>query len=357
MSRKGRGTLSHLFAPYETRGVTLRNRLVMAPMCQYSAERDGRVTDWHLVHLGARAQGGVGLVIVEATSVESRGRLSTGDVGLWDDMHVEGLSRIVRFVKSQGAKIGIQLAHAGRKADCGEEVVGASARRFSDHYDVPRPLTDDEVEGVIAAFAAAAERAVAAGFDLVELHAAHGYLIEQFLSPVSNDRQDRWGLVPGRKNLFLRRLTDAVRARIGEMPLWIRVSAAEFDEDGLGPADVGDLLAEVRDRIDLVDVSAGGMVRYREDEYPGYRVALAETVRERADLPIGIVGHLESPELAEFLVASGKADVVVVARGLLRDPHLAQTAAIALRAKPPVPVQYARAFGELELDTFGAFQP
>ena len=349
--------MSHLFTAYDTRGVTLRNRLVMAPMCQYSAETDGNVTDWHLVHLGARAQGGAGLIIVEATSVESRGRLSVGDVGLWDDRHIEGLARIVRFVKSQGAAIGIQLAHAGRKADCAEEVVGVSARRFSERYDVPRPLSDGEVEEVIESFVRAARRAVLAGFDLVELHGAHGYLVEQFLSPVTNDRTDRWGLEPGRANLFLRRLADGVRKEIGEdMPLWIRVSGTEYDEAGLGPEDVGDLLAEVRDRIDLVDVSAGGMIRFREDEYPGYRVGLAEVIRERTGLPIGIVGHLEAPDLAEFLVASGKAEVVVVARGFLRNPHLAQEAAIALGERPTVPVQYARGYPGMEVDTFGSFR-
>ena len=337
--------MSDLFSPFVTRGLRLRNRISRSPMCQYSAEDDGRVNDWHLVNYGAPAVGGVGLVVIEATSVESRGRLSRGDIGIWDDRHVEGLAQIASFVKSQGARIGIQLAHAGRKADCEEEVVAPSAVRFSDHYDMPRALEDGEIEEIVESFGEGARRALEAGMDLIELHGAHGYLLEQFLSPIANRRDDRWGIHPGEPNLFLASVVGRVRNEIGDgTPLWIRVSGTEYDVRGLGPEEVGKALLPVRDEIDLVDVSSGGMVPTRPEEWSGYHVPLAETIREIAGLPISIVGNLDDAHLADFLVRSGKADVISIGRGLLRNPHWAQEAAKELGVPPEVAHQYVRAF-------------
>lgn len=341
----GGAPLSDLFSPFKTRGLRLRNRIVRSPMCQYSATDDGRVTDWHLVNYGAPAVGGVGLVMIEATSVESRGRLSRADVGIWDDDQIEGIARVADFVKSQGARIGIQLAHAGRKADCGEEVVAPSPRRFSSRYGEPRALSDDEVEGVIEAFVRGARRALGAGVELIELHGAHGYLIEQFVSPITNRRDDRWGLGSGEPNRFLVTLAERVRAAIGdEVPLWIRVSATEYDDGGLGPEDVGRALLPIRDTIDLVDVSSGGMVPVAPEEWSGYQAPLAEVVRRITALPVGAVGHLDHPHLADFLIRSGKADVVSIGRGLLRNPYWAQEAALALGVPPEVAHQYLRAY-------------
>ena len=335
-----------LFDPWRAERVEFSNRIVVSPMCQYMADEAGHTTDWHLVHYGSLALGGAGLVMVEATAVEARGRISPRDVGLFSDSHVPGLRRIVDFAHGHGARIGIQLAHAGRKADLPDEIVAPSAVRFSDHYQVPRALAPDDLEAVAAAFAAAARRAVAAGFDLVEVHAAHGYLLHEFLSPLSNVRPDEYGGTAARRASFPLRVIGAVRAAVaGRIPVGMRISASEYRDDGFTLAEAADFCRRAADGgIAFVDVSSGGNVPAAPPAYPGYQVPLAEAVKKSAGVPVIAVGMLDDPHLAEFVVASGKADAVAVARGFLRDKHWAHRAAIALGRTPQPPAPYRRAY-------------
>ncbi|MBI5170206.1 MAG: NADH:flavin oxidoreductase/NADH oxidase [Candidatus Eisenbacteria bacterium] len=350
---------SHLFSPFTQRSVTLRNRIVVAPMCQYSAT-DGLANDWHLVHLGARATGGAGALLVEATSVVPEGRISPGDLGLWNDAQVEPLARVVRFAESQGCVPGIQLAHAGRKAgtsapwrggralaiaDGGWETVGPSADAFSDHYPAPHALDEAGVARVIAAFRAAARRSLAAGFRIVEIHAAHGYLLHQFLSPLVNKRSDGWGgSFENRVRLTLE-VTRAVRAVWpDELPVWVRVSATDWAEGGWDldqTVRLAGLLREVG--ADLIDCSSGGAVPWQKIAVgPGYQVPFAERVRHEARIATGAVGMITEPAQAEEIVAAGRADVVLLARQLLREPSWPLRAAAELGAEHPWPVQYLR---------------
>ncbi|MFO7173180.1 MAG: NADPH dehydrogenase NamA [Bacillota bacterium] len=341
-----------LFEPITFRGVTLRNRIVMSPMCQYSAGADGRATDWHLVHYGARATGGVGLILVEATAVESRGRISTEDLGLWDDSQIEPLARIVRYCKSQGAAMGIQLAHAGRKAwsftrgQGPEEPVGPSPVPYGPDWVTPRPLDAEGIEQVVAAFQAAAARALAAGFDVVEIHAAHGYLLHSFLSPLSNQREDEYGGSLGNRMRLLLRVVEAVR-RVWpeEKPLFVRVSASDYVAGGLEPDDlvrVARALAPLG--VDLVDCSSGGLVSgARIPVGPGYQVPFAEKIRREAGIPTGAVGLITRPEQAEEILLNGRADLVLLGRELLRNPYWPLQAARILGAEVQWPAQYLRA--------------
>ncbi|MCG0238560.1 MAG: NADPH dehydrogenase NamA [Firmicutes bacterium] len=341
-----------LFEPITFRGVTLRNRIVMSPMCQYSAGPDGRATDWHLVHYGARATGGVGLILVEATAVESRGRISTEDLGLWDDSQIEPLARIVRYCKSQGAAMGIQLAHAGRKAwsftkgQGPEAPVGPSPVPYAPDWVTPRPLDAEGIEQVVAAFQAAAARALAAGFDVVEIHAAHGYLLHSFLSPLSNQREDEYGGSLGNRMRLLLRVVEAVR-RVWpeEKPLFVRVSASDYVAGGLEPDDlvqVARALAPLG--VDLVDCSSGGLVsNARIPVGPGYQVPFAEKIRREVGIPTGAVGLITRPEQAEEILLNGRADLVLLGRELLRNPYWPLQAARILGAEVQWPVQYLRA--------------
>lgn len=342
--------MADLMTPFTSRGLILKNRMVMSPMCQYSCRDDGRATEWHLVHYGSRAVGGAALIIFEASAVEARGRISPEDLGIWEDGQIEGLSRIVRFCKEQGARVGIQLAHAGRKAVTPEAAVAPSAIAHSDRYETPTTMTEAEVEGVIRAFGAATRRAVQAGFDMVEVHGAHGYLVEEFMSPLTNHRQDKWALPPTGASPFLRAVLEEVRAALPrEMPLWLRVSGTEYVPEGLDVEAVAAQVSDVRELVDLVDVSSGGAAPVKVDEWPGWHVGLAERIRQVTGLPTGIVGRLEEPALAQFLVKSDKADVLLFARGLLRDPYLPMTAALALGGRAQVPEQYTRAYASENL--------
>jgi 2,4-dienoyl-CoA reductase-like NADH-dependent reductase (Old Yellow Enzyme family) len=349
-----------LFTPFTLRGLTLRNRIGVSPMCQYSAV-DGRANDWHLVHLGGFAKGGAGLVIFEATGVEPRGRISPGDLGLWEDAQVEPLARIVRFVESQGAVPALQLAHAGRKASVrapwdqggapltaapGWTVVGPSALPFADGHPVPAALDEAGLSGLIAAFAASARRAVAAGFRAVEVHAAHGYLLHQFLSPLSNRRSDGWGGDFVGRTRLTREVVSAVRAAVPDsMPVLVRLSATDWAEGGWTPDETVELARQLRGLgADLVDCSSGGLVPYAKVPVaPGYQVGFAERVRREAGIPSAAVGMITTPAQAEEIVADGRADLVLLARELLRDPHFALRAASALSAEGPWPRQYLRA--------------
>jgi len=330
-------------------------------MCQYSAV-DGRAGDWHLVHYGGLAQGGAGLVIVEATAVEARGRISPADLGLWEDGQVEPLARVARFVESQGAVPAVQLAHAGRKAsvrapwdqggapllpaDGGWVPVGPSALPFAEGHPVPTALGEAEYAALPGLFAAAARRALAAGFKAVEVHAAHGYLLHQHLSPLSNQRRDRWGGSFEHRTRLTREVVSAVRgAWPAQLPLLVRLSATDWAEGGWTPDETVALSRELKALgADLIDCSSGGLVPYAKVPVaPGYQVPFAERVRREAGVASAAVGLITTPAQAEAIVASGQADLVLLARELLRDPRFPLRAATALGAAGPWPAQYLRA--------------
>jgi 2,4-dienoyl-CoA reductase-like NADH-dependent reductase (Old Yellow Enzyme family) len=350
--------MARLFESLTIRGVTLRNRVVVSPMCQYSAE-DGVPNDWHLVHLGSRAVGGAGLVLTEATAVEPRGRISPADTGLWDDRQAEAWARIVRFVAAQGAVPGVQLAHAGRKASVArpweggrplgpEEggwrpVVGPTAEPFGPGYPAPQPLDAEGIRAVVAAFAAAAARARDAGFQVVEIHAGHGYLLHQFLSPLVNRREDAYGR--DRRRLLLE-VVDAVRRVWPEArPLFVRLSATDWVAGGIDVEDTVETARRLREHgVDVVDCSSGGLLPgVVVDERPGYQVPFAAEVRRRVGVATAAVGRITEPRQAEEVVARGDADLVFLARESLRQPYWPLHAARALGAEVPWPPQYLRA--------------
>jgi len=352
--------MSALFQPLRLREVTLRNRIAVSPMCQYSA-REGSPTDWHLVHLGSRAVGGAGLVLAEASAVSPEGRISPDDTGLWSEAHVEAWAPIARFVEEQGAVAGIQLAHAGRKASTdapwrggrpvGEDAggwrpVGPSPLAFADGYPVPRELSAGEIEAVVGAFRDSARRAEEAGFRLVEIHMAHGYLLHQFLSPLTNRRSDAYGGSIENRMRFPLEVARAVREAFPvERPVFARVSATDWVEGGWDLEQSVAFAVELREAgVDLVDCSSGGTVPdARVPLAPGYQVPVAAAIRERARIATGAVGLLTEPAQAEAIVAEGEADLVLLARQMLRDPYWPLHAARALGAEARWPVQYLRA--------------
>jgi 2,4-dienoyl-CoA reductase-like NADH-dependent reductase (Old Yellow Enzyme family) len=350
-----------LFDPLTIRDVTFRNRIAVSPMCQYSSV-DGFANDWHLVHLGSRAVGGAGLVIMEATAVEARGRISPQDQGIWKDEHVDFLTRIVAFLRSQGAAAGIQLAHAGRKAstrapwdgggridesDGGWVPVAPSPVAFHPGDPLPHELSKREIRDVVEAFAAATRRSLAAGFQVVEIHAAHGYLAHSFLSPLSNRRTDEYGGSFDNRVRFTMQVTDAVRAEWPkELPLFLRISATAWAPGGWTVDDSVELAKRAKDRgVDLVDCSSGGLTLDQKIELgPGYQVPFAERVRRDAGVMTGAVGMITTPEQCEEIVASGKADIVLLAREFLRDPYFAGHASKKLGVEFKPPKQYLRAW-------------
>lgn len=349
-----------LFDPIKLRGLTLKNRVVVSPMCQYSSE-DGFSTDWHLVHLGARAVGGAGLVFTEATAVTPEGRISPQDLGLWKDEHAENLGRIARFVKAQGASVGVQLAHAGRKASTfrpwdghgavdaahgGWEPLAPSAIAFAPNYPLPAALDEAGIARIVRAFADAAGRALEAGFDTVEIHAAHGYLFHEFLSPLSNLRTDAYGGPLKARARVLLDVTRAVRARLPDrLPLLARISATDWAEGGFNLEEAVEVSRWLKaEGVDLIDCSSGGAVQHQKiDAGPGYQTPFAERIRKDAGIATGTVGFIRSPFQAEHVLRSGQADVVILAREMLRDPHWPLRAAKELGVKVEWPKQYARA--------------
>ncbi|GAA3717148.1 NADH:flavin oxidoreductase/NADH oxidase [Streptomyces tremellae] len=359
--------MSALFEPYTLRSLTLPNRIWMAAMCQYSAEATGPGAgapgDWHFAHLAARAAGGTGLIITEATAVSPEGRISPNDLGIWNDTQVEAFRRITRFITDQGSVPGIQLAHAGRKAsthvpwegggpvapeDGGWDVVAPSALPFAEGHPVPAELTTGDIAGVVGQFADAARRALDAGFQVAEVHGAHGYLVHQFLSPHSNHRTDAYGGSFENRIRFALEVVDAVRGVWpDDLPVFFRVSATDWlDENGWTPEDTVRLADELLDHgVDLMDVSTGGNASgVRIPLRPGYQVPFAARVRAATRMPVAAVGLITEPEQAEKILANGEADAVLLARELLRNPSWAQRAAAELGGTAHVPVQYARAF-------------
>ena len=351
--------MPHLFDPIVLRDLTLPHRLFVSPMCQYSSV-DGFASDWHLVHLGSRAVGGAALVFTEATAVTPEGRISPQDLGIWSDAHVEMLSRIVRFVHSQGTAAGMQLAHAGRKgstvapwlgeraatdAEGAWEPVAPTSEKFAEEYPRPRALDRAGIAAITKAFADAAGRALNAGFDVVEIHAAHGYLIHEFLSPLTNTRTDEYGgSFEGRARLCLE-VVDAVRRVWPERrPVFVRISSTDWVEGGWDADQSVQLATLLKPRgVDLIDCSSGGLVRATIPLGPGYQVPFAERVRREAAIPTAAVGLITSAAQAEEIVTNGRADAIVVARQFLRDPYFAAHAAQELDVKFSWPRQYLRA--------------
>ena len=350
-----------LLSPLALRSLTLRNRIAMAPMCQYSAV-DGMANDWHLVHLGSRAVGGAGLVIVEATGVTPDGRITPGDLGIWSDAHIEPLARIARFVDSQGAVAGIQLAHAGRKASTaapwtggatlktaaegGWPVVAPSAIPF--HPDDPAPVALDEkgIDGIVDAFEAAARRALAAGFKVLEIHGAHGYLLHQFLSPHSNQRSDQYGGSLENRMRFLLRVAERVRAATpAELPLFVRISATDWAAGGWDIEQSVELSRRLKDLgADLIDVSTGGnLPTARIPVAKRYQVPCSRRIRDDAEILTGAVGLITDAKDADEIITGGDADLVLVGRELLREPYWALKAQHAFEEEPSWPVQYGYA--------------
>jgi 2,4-dienoyl-CoA reductase-like NADH-dependent reductase (Old Yellow Enzyme family) len=349
-----------LLSPLTIRGITLRNRIVMSPMCQYSAE-EGLANDWHFVHLGSRAVGGVALVLVEATAVTAEARISPADLGIWSDAHIEPLARIARFVRSQGAVAGIQLAHAGRKASCeppwkggayippedgGWTVVGPSPVPFHDQGPVPSPLDEAGIDAVVGAFEAAARRALAAGFQVLEIHGAHGYLLHEFLSPLSNQRDDKYGGSLENRMRLLLRVAERLRGTMPEdLPLFVRISATDWTEGGWDieqSIELAKRLAAVG--VDLIDVSSGGTLpRARIPLATGYQVPFARRIRDEAGVRTGAVGLITEARHADEIITGGDADLVLLGRELLREPYWALKAQHELGEEPAWPVPYGYA--------------
>ncbi|GAA4419022.1 NADH:flavin oxidoreductase/NADH oxidase [Actinokineospora soli] len=350
--------MSSLFSPLTLRSVTLPNRIAVSPMCQYSAV-DGVPDDWHLVHLGSRAVGGAGLVIAEATAVEPGGRITPGCTGIWSAEQVDAWARIAGFIRAQGSVAGIQLAHAGFKAstsvetglgvadaDGGWTPVGVTDVPFRPGYRTPRALTEAGIAEIVERFAQAARNAVAAGFQVVEVHAAHGYLLHEFLSPLTNTRTDGYGGDAARRQRFAVEVVDAVRAAVGpDVPVLVRISATDWTDGGL----TGDDAVEIARALaaagaDLVDVSTGGLGDGPIASGPGYQVPFADAVRRKADVPTAAVGVITEPEQAEDVLATGAADLVLLGREFLRDPYWPRRAAADQGAPLTAPRQYARAW-------------
>lgn len=352
--------MPHLFEPLQLRELSLPNRIGMSPMCQYSAH-DGAAGDWHVVHYGSRALGGLGLMLVEATAVRPEGRISPGDLGLWNDAQIEPMAKIVRQARAQGVAVAAQLAHAGRKASVGlgwepqrslsrEEggwqSVAPSAIAFGEGYDAPQALDEAGMRQVVEAFAAAARRARSAGFDAVEVHAAHGYLLHQFLSPLSNRRTDQYGGGFENRSRLLREVVAAVRAEWPQnLPVFVRLSATDWAEGGWDLDETVELCRMLKGLgVDLVDVSSGGLVPWAKiPAGPGFQTVFAERIRRQAGIATAAVGLITSPAQADHIVRTGQADVVLLGRELLRNPYWPLAAAKELGHSVPWPDQYLRA--------------
>jgi 2,4-dienoyl-CoA reductase-like NADH-dependent reductase (Old Yellow Enzyme family) len=350
----------HIFRPITFRTVTARNRIMVSPMCQYSAT-DGAPNDWHLQHLGSRAVGGAGFVFTEVTHVEPRGRISPNCLGLWNSGQRDAFARIVSFLRSQGAVAGIQVGHAGRKGSTarpweggkgltpeqgGWDVIAPSAIPFSETYPMPREMDAKTIAATIGLFAQTARLANEAGFDAMEVHGAHGYLISEFLSPITNHRSDRYGGSFENRIRFLLEVIDAVRTEWPEgKPLFVRLSCTDYMEGGWGLEDSVRLAQVLKagGKVDLIDCSSGGVdPRQKIPTHPGYQVPFSAAIRHRTGIATGAVGLIYSADMAEQVIANGQADLVIMARAMLNDPYWPLHAAKALKAKIPWPKQYER---------------
>lgn len=354
--------MPHLFEPITVRGITLRNRIGVSPMCMYSYT-DGLSNDWQMIHLGARAAGGAGLIITEATAVEPQGRITPYDVGIWSDNHVDPLARVTRVIKANGAVAGIQIAHAGRKASTdqpweggkpippdqplGWQGVGPSPIAYNEEYTVPHELEVSEIHAIQDAFRSGAQRALAAGFEWLEIHAAHGYLIHSFLSPVSNKRTDEYGGSFENRIRFLIETIRIVRTVWPDrLPLTVRISCTDWIEGGWTKEDSVELARRLKEEyVDLIDCSSGGGVSHAKVPVgPGYQVPFSEAIRSGSNILTAAVGLITSAALADEIIRNGRADIVLLGREMLRDPYWPLHAAQVLKQPAPVPSQYLRAF-------------
>lgn len=334
-----------LFSEYKIRDVVLKNRIVMSPMCMYSCtEKDGKITSFHLVHYPSRAVGGAGLIILEASAVTAQGRISDQDLGIWKDDQISGLKQVVQLIHEAGSKSAIQLAHAGRKAMIDGPILAPSAIAFNDKMKTPEAMAADQIKETVEAFAKAAGRAIEAGFDILEIHAAHGYLINEFLSPLSNKREDEYGGDADGRYRFLSEIVNAVRA-VWEGPLFVRISASDYHPEGLNIDDYVQITSWLKGQgVDLIDCSSGAVVPAAPHTYPGYQVPFADKIRNEADIATGAVGLITRGIQAEEILQSGRADLIFLARELLRDPYWPRTAAKELGITIPSPKQYERAW-------------
>ncbi|MBZ5535596.1 MAG: NADH:flavin oxidoreductase/NADH oxidase [Acidobacteriia bacterium] len=355
--------MPHLFEQLRLRGVTLPNRIAVSSMCQYSSS-DGYATDWHFVHLGSRAVGGAGLVMTEAAAITPEGRISPQDLGIWAGGHIAPLARIVRFIHEQGSNAGIQLAHAGRKgstlrpweghiaipkSEGGWRVVAPSGVAFAEGYATPEELSEEGIREIVDAFRAATGRALEAGFRVVEVHAAHGYLIHEFLSPLSNRRKDRYGGTFENRTRFILEAVTAVRNAWPErFPLLVRISATDWIEGGWDIEQSVELVRRLKDLgVDLVDCSSGGSSPFAQIPFgPGYQVPFADRIRHETGMLTGAVGMIVAPAQADHILRSGQADIVLLAREMLRHPYWPLSAARELGQVQPWPAQYLRAAPE-----------
>ncbi|MDM7273582.1 NADPH dehydrogenase NamA [Sulfurihydrogenibium azorense] len=346
-----------LYSHEKIRGVTLKNRIVMSPMCMYSSH-DGFVSDWHMVHLGSRAVGGAGLIFLEATAVEPRGRISPSDLGIWKDEHIEGLRNIVNFCHNFGAKVGIQLAHAGRKAEDynpweresvkikgSKDAIAPSPLQFGNNWHIPKEMNKKDIEEVQNSFVNAAKRAVEAGFDIIEIHAAHGYLIHEFLSLISNHRTDEYGGSLENRERFLLEVVKKVRNVIPEsMPLFVRLSCVDHVEDGWTLEDSIHLAKRLKEEgCDVIDCSSGGILESEVvNAYPGFQVPYSEKIKREAKIKTMTVGLIKSYYQAEEMISNNRADLVAIGREFLKDPYLPIRWALSNNIKIQIPKQYLR---------------
>jgi 2,4-dienoyl-CoA reductase-like NADH-dependent reductase (Old Yellow Enzyme family) len=352
--------MSRLFKPILIRSINLKNRIAVSPMCQYSSE-DGLPTDWHFVHLGSRAVGGAALIIMESTAVSPEGRISPDDAGIWSDKHAEAYKRITAFIKSQNSIPAIQLAHAGRKASTfspwkgrgsvnekegGWQTIAPSPISFADNYPLPKEMNKQDIQQVLDQFKLAAERSIEAGFQLIELHMAHGYLVHEFLSPLSNFRKDEYGgSLENRCRLAIEIARNVRNTIPEEMPLFVRISSTDWVKDGWDINQSVKLAEWLKDEgVDLIDCSSGGNVAKPDIPLgPGYQVPFSDEIRKKADILTAGVGMITSPEQAENIIRTGQADLIVLAREMLRNPYWPLYAAEKLKTDIPWPDQYKRA--------------
>ncbi len=338
--------MAKLFEQIKIKNLELKNRVVMAPMCMYQATSDGFPTSFHTLHYATRSIGGAGLIILEATAVEARGRISGNDLGLWDDKHVEGLKNLVNEIKKYGAKVGVQLAHAGRKCGVGtEKIIAPSSIEFSDQYQTPKEMSKDDILTVIEAFKIGAKRANEAQFDTIEIHGAHGYLINQFLSPLTNKRNDEYGGKLENRGRFLKEILEAVKTVWpAEKPIIVRISAEEFVSDGNHVEDLVKILNFVKNEgIDIVNVSTGGVVNYAKiNAFPGYQLNYSETIKKETGLLTIGGGLVTTAEMAEEVLQNNRADLIFFGRELLRNPYFALQAADTLKVELEWPYSYKR---------------
>lgn len=338
--------MSKLLSSLNIKDMELRNRIVMPPMCMYCSDNEGKANSWHFIHYATRSIGGVGLIIVEATAIEPRGRISARDLGLWEDSQIEGLSKIAEEVKRHGARIGIQLNHAGRKCDANEDtIIAPSPIAFDENYKTPVEMSKEDIKNTVTLFRNAAERAKNAGFEFIEIHGAHGYLINQFLSPLSNKRKDEYGGSLENRARFLREVIHAVREVWPmEKPLGVRVTAEDYVEEGNHDTDLAEIINLVKSEgIEVINVSSGAVVPVKMKVYPGYQVKFAETIKKMTGLYVMAGGLITEADLAEEIVQNDRADMVYMGRELLRNPYFALNSAKELRDDIIWPLQYERA--------------